>query len=67
MSISKGDRVRWNTSQGETTGHARERRTSPFQHDKQQFNASDDEPYWIVESEKTGATAAHKQSTLKKA
>jgi len=30
----------------------------------QKFKASDDEPYWIVESDKTGAKAAHKESSL---
>lgn len=64
MSISKGNRVSWNTSQGRTQGHAVERRTSTFQLDGQKFNASSDEPYWIVESEKTGARAAHKESSL---
>lgn len=66
MSIEKGDAVSWNTSQGTTHGKAVERRTEPFQHDKQKFNASDDEPYWIVESDKTGASAAHKESSLTK-
>ncbi|MBZ5735265.1 DUF2945 domain-containing protein [Nocardioides sp. TRM66260-LWL] len=65
--IHQGDTVHWSTSQGRTTGTAVERRTKPFQFEKQQFNASDDEPYWIVESEKTGAKAAHKESTLDKA
>ena len=64
MSISKGDKVTWNTSHGTTHGTAVEKRTQPFQHDNQKFNASDDEPYWIVESAKTGATAAHRESTL---
>ena len=67
MANSKGDRVRWNTSQGPTVGTAVEKRTTRFQHDKQQFNASDDEPYWIVESEKSGKTAAHKEASLTKA
>ena len=44
-----------------------EKRTREFQHDGQKFQASDDEPYWIVESEKTGATAAHKESSLTRA
>ncbi len=64
MSIRKGSTVHWNTPQGRTTGTAVEKRTETFQHDKQTFDASDDDPYWIVESEKTGATAAHKESTL---
>lgn len=66
MSIAKGDRVGWKTSQGPTTGTAVEKRTKPFQHAKQKFDAGEDEPYWIVESEKTGARAAHKESTLAK-
>ncbi|WP_404311497.1 DUF2945 domain-containing protein [Agrococcus terreus] len=38
----------------------------PHQFDKQQFRASEDEPYYIVESAKTGAKAAHKESALRK-
>ena len=64
MAISKGDKVSWNTPQGKTHGKAVEKKTQEFQHDKQTFKASDDEPYWIVESDKTGATAAHKESSL---
>ncbi|WP_323793463.1 DUF2945 domain-containing protein [Nocardioides sp.] len=67
MSLDKGDKVSWNTPQGKTTGTTVEKKTKTFQHDKQKFDASDDEPYWIVESEKTGATAAHKESTLERA
>jgi hypothetical protein len=62
MAISKGDTVHWNTSQGRTTGTAVERRVSEFTFDGQTFKASRDEPYWIVESSKTGARAAHKES-----
>ncbi|CAN7254852.1 DUF2945 domain-containing protein [Terrabacter sp. LjRoot27] len=64
MAISKGDTVHWNTSQGRTTGTAVEKRVSGFTFEGQTFNASEDEPYWIVESGKTGARAAHKESSL---
>ena len=64
MALSKGDKVSWNTSQGRTHGKAVEKKTKEFQFDGQKFKASDDEPYWIVESEKTGAQAAHKESSL---
>lgn len=64
MTISKGDKVSWNTSQGTTHGTAVEKRVKEFTFEGQKFKASDDEPYWIVESEKTGAQAAHKESTL---
>jgi len=59
-----GDRVSWATSQGRTQGRVRERRTSDFEFDGQHFTASADDPAFIVESEKTGATAAHKGSAL---
>jgi hypothetical protein len=64
MALSKGDKVRWNTSQGPTTGHTLEKKTSPFTHAGQKFNASADEPFWIVESDSSGAKAAHKESSL---
>lgn len=64
--LSKGDRVSWDTSQGRTQGEVVERKTTDFQHDGQKFTASDDEPAFIVKSEKTGATAAHKGSALRK-
>jgi hypothetical protein len=64
MAISKGDRVTWNTSQGTTHGRTIEKKTEPFSHAGQKFNASADEPYWIVESDKSGAKAAHKESSL---
>ena len=64
MAISKGDTVHWNTSQGRTTGTAVEKRVSEFTFDGQKFTASKDEPFWIVASSKTGARAAHKESSL---
>lgn len=63
-SIRKGTPVSWNTPQGPTHGKAVERRTDDFTVDDQHFRATDDDPYWIVESSKTGARAAHRQSSL---
>jgi hypothetical protein len=65
--MRKGEKVHWNTSQGTTTGKLIERRTEDFRFDGQQFSPTDDDTYWIVESEKTGARAAHKESALTKA
>lgn len=62
--VQKGDRVSWNTSQGRTHGQVVERRTKDFRFDGQQFRASEDEPMFIVESEKSGARAAHTASAL---
>lgn len=67
MALSTGDTVHWNTPQGQTTGSTVERKTSEFTFDGQHFKASDDEPFWIVESEKSGSRAAHKESSLTKA
>ncbi|MGO2751047.1 MAG: DUF2945 domain-containing protein [Pseudoclavibacter sp.] len=64
--LSKGDRVSWNTSQGRTQGEIVEKKTKDFQFDGQKFTASGDEPAYIIESEKTGAKAAHKGSALRR-
>ena len=66
MAYSKGDEVSWNTSQGQTHGTVKEKRTSDFQFDGQHFRPTDDDPYYIVESDTTGAEAAHKESALRK-
>lgn len=60
----QGQRVRWNTSQGQTHGKVVERRTTDFQFMKQHFTASDDEPMYIVESDKSGKRAAHREDAL---
>ena len=67
MAISKGDKVSWNTSQGRTHGKTVKKKTSDFTHAGQKFKPTDDDPYWIVESDKSGARAAHKESSLEPA
>lgn len=64
--LKVGDRVSWNTSQGRTRGTVVQRKTADFEFDDQKFTASKDEPAFIVESEKTGARAAHKANALRK-
>lgn len=64
--LNTGDRVSWATSQGRTRGTVREERTNDFEFDGQHFTASTDEPAYIIESEKTGARAAHKRSALRR-
>ncbi|SDD50093.1 hypervirulence associated TUDOR domain-containing protein [Auraticoccus monumenti] len=64
--FKKGDRVSWGTSQGRTQGEVVEQKKKEFTFEGQKFNASEDEPYYVVESEKTGARAAHKGSSLNK-
>ena len=67
MTLSKGDEVSWNTSQGKTHGRVVEVRKKEFTFDGQKFNASAEEPYVIVESAKSGKQAAHKESSVSKA
>ncbi len=64
--LSKGDRVRWGTSQGKTTGTVVGIRTKPFSIKGTDLKASKDDPKVVVESEKTGAKAGHKPSALSK-
>ena len=66
VSLKKGDRVRWNTSQGETSGTVVQRRTKDFTFAGQKFTASAEEPAYIVESASSGKRAAHKHSALTK-
>ena len=64
--LSKGDRVRWRTSQGKTTGRVIRIMTKPFSIKGTDLKASKDDPKVLVESEKTGAQAGHKPSALEK-
>jgi hypothetical protein len=46
--FSKGDHVRWNTSQGETHGHVVDVRTRDFTLDGQGFRACKENHPWAV-------------------
>ena len=53
--------------QGETYGKVKKRLTSSTEVGGQKVNASDDDPRYLVESEKSGNEAAHKPDSLSKA
>jgi hypothetical protein len=65
MAVQVGDRVSWNTPHGRTTGEVVERKAKDFQLAGHHFTASEDEPMFVVSSEKTGACAAHRPSALR--
>jgi hypothetical protein len=65
--LSKGDKVTWNTSQGTTEGEVVKRITSDTTIEDYEVKASDDNPKYVVESDKTGARAAHKPESLDEA
>ena len=64
--FKEGDRVEWNTPQGKTRGAVKEKLTSRTEVGGQTVAASDDDPRYLVQSEKTGKEAAHKPDALKK-
>lgn len=64
--LKKGDEVSWKTSQGKTEGTVVKKQTSDTTIKGHKVSASKDDPQYIVESEKTGAKAAHKPEALSK-
>lgn len=64
--FKRGDHVKWNTSQGETTGKVEQKLTSPTDIQGHHVAASQDNPEYLVKSDKTGKQAAHKPDALEK-
>jgi len=62
-----GDTVKWDHSQGTTQGKVVKKVTSPTKIKGHKVAASKDNPEYIVQSDKTGAKAAHKPTELRKA
>jgi hypothetical protein len=67
MGMSKGTKVTWNTPQGKTEGTIVETKTEDFELDGHTYRASEEDPRYIVESEKSGARAAHTGDALTEA
>lgn len=65
--LKAGDAVKWDHSQGTTQGKVVKKVTSPTRIKGHKIAASKDNPEYIVESDKTGAKAAHKPTELRKA
>jgi hypothetical protein len=61
-----GDRVEWESPQGTVTGKVKKKLVRPTRIKGHHVAASPDNPEFLVESEKTGAQAAHKPGALKK-
>ena len=62
-----GDKVRWDHSQGTSTGKVVRKLTKPMKIKDHKVAASPDNPEYLVESDKTGARAAHRPEELRKA
>lgn len=65
--FKKGDAVTWNTSQGETHGKVVKKQTSETKIKGHKVEASEEDPQYVVQSDKSGGEAAHKPEALKKA
>ncbi len=64
--LKKGDHVKWKASQGETSGEVEKKLTSPIDIKSHHVAASEDNPEYLVKSDKTGKEAAHKPDALEK-
>jgi hypothetical protein len=64
--FKQGDEVEWNTPQGKTRGMVKKKLTSRTKVGGQTVAASEDDPRYLVESEKSGKEAAHKPDALNK-
>ena len=63
----KGDKVAWDTPQGETHGVVEKKLTSETHIKGHKVAASKDNPEYLVKSDKSGKEAAHKPDALRKA
>ena len=63
--FKKGDRVEWKSTQGTVKGVVKRKLTEPTDIKAHHVAASDDNPEYLVESDRTGKEAAHKPEALK--
>lgn len=64
--LSKGDSVRWNTHGTTTTGTVKKKITEDTEAAGRKVRASQDDPQFLVESDKSGGEAVHKPGSLRK-
>ena len=64
--VKKGDHVSWNSHGGKGVGVVEEEITSDTKAAGRQVRASEDDPQYLVKSEKSGGEAVHKPSALTK-
>jgi hypothetical protein len=61
-----GDHVEWNSEAGRVRGTIRKKITAEIEFKGYTVHASEEEPQYLIESDKTGHLAMHKGSALKK-
>lgn len=62
--FSKGDKVAWKSHGGEAVGEVEKKITDDTTEAGRKVRASDDDPQYLVKSEKSGGEAVHKPSAL---
>ena len=62
--LRKGDHVTWKSHGGTAEGHVEKKITSDTEAAGRTVRASDDEPQYLVKSDKSGGEAVHKPSAL---
>jgi hypothetical protein len=65
--FKKGDRVKWKSHGGEAVGTVERKITERTEAGGRTVDASEDEPQYLVKSEKSGGTAVHKPDALERA
>ncbi len=61
-----GDHVEWGDREDPTRGKIKRRLTAPYKIKEYEVKASKDNPYYLIETDRTGAEAAHKPDSLRK-
>ena len=64
--FKKGDHVTWKSHGGEAEGKVVKKITSDTEEAGRKVRASEDDPQYLVESEKSGGKAVHKPGALDK-
>ena len=65
--FEQGDKVKWKSHGGEAVGHVEKKITTDTEAGGRQVRASEDEPQYLVKSEKSGGEAVHKPEALERA
>ena len=66
QSFKPGDRVKWSSHGGEAVGRVEKKITEVTEAGGRKVNASEDNPQYLVRSDKSGGTAVHKPDALRK-
>lgn len=66
VEFKKGDKVTWKSHGGTAEGTVERKITEDTEAGGRTVRASTDDPQYLVRSEKSGGTAVHKPSALKK-